>query len=298
MRWILVLWLILAPAGMVRAQAGWSADRLETAPAMDGLLTARGARLVPGRLEVALGTDWAYHLLGRAGPDHHTTWIVEHRLSLRAAVAYTPGRSMRLAAGFRGVPLQQGTRTDAAGAAVPLQPSMGGSWISATWAVPASLTPPVHLAVATTLVLPTAPAESLAGGTRSEVHMVALLSARLWWLRPVVNLGVAARPRTRFAELVIDDGLIYRAGLEFGPPAWPLAATAEIAGEVPLDNPGAGEPDGLVQTLVGLKISGLWGMEIQVGTGFGLMGAGSPAVRGLVVVRWACIAEKTDETIE
>jgi len=298
MRWFFFAMSILLPAGAAHAQEGWPADRLEPSLATGDLLATRTARLVPGRIEVSLGADWAHHLLGRAAPGESTAWIVSHRLSVRAAVAYTPGRSLRLAAGFCGVPLQQGTRTDAAGAAVPLRASMGGSWVAATWAVPDPLVRPLQAAVATSLVLPTAPAAGLAGGEQIEIRMLVLLSGSFWWLRPALNLGVVSRARTRFAELVIDDGLIYRAGIELGPPGWILAATAEIAGEAPLDDPAAGGPQSLLEALVGLKIIGLWGIEIRLGAGFGLMGAGSPACRGLVLARWAAPAEKSDETVE
>lgn len=298
MRWLLVVLAVLIPAGTARAQAGWPADRLDPAPTVGDLLATRNARLVPGRIEVSLGADFAHHLLGRAATGNGTVWIVSHRLSMRAAVAYTPGRSVRLATGFCGVPLQQGTRTDANGAALPLRASMGGSWLEATWAVPDPLVRPLHAAVATTLVLPTAPAAGLAGGKGPEIRMVALLSGGVWWLRPAVNLGLVSRARTRFAELVVDDGLVYRAGVEFGPPGWCLAASAEIAGEARLDDLIGGGPANLLEALVGLKISGLWGLEIQLGTGFGLRGAGAPACRGLLLARWTPPAEKTDETVE
>jgi len=268
-------------------QSGISADLLDFSPAAGGLMTVRSPELVPDRLEIMLGSDWSYRLMGLEQPDDQTLWTVEQRVSLRVAVAYTPTGSLRLAAGFTGAPLQEGLRSNQVGALTPMRAAMGTSWFSAVWAIPG-----ISGAIATTLLLPTAPASGLTGAQRMDVRVEALLSGRLWLFRPVVNLGVATRPRTSYFDLVRDDGLTFRLGCETGPDGWPVVPTLELAGETPLGS--LFSKHTLLEGLIGLRIPAVAGIEFQIGAGIGILGAGAPAVRGVVLARWLGNVEKRD----
>jgi hypothetical protein len=291
--------VLLCQAGTAMGQSGFSADLLHTTSSLDGLLATESPLLYTGRFETSLGVDWAYHVLGlqpsqAGGPE----WIVEHRLSMRVTAGYSPSGSVRLAAGFVGVLLQEGHRFDDRGARTPLHAGMGTSWLTAVWAVPIPADGPVHLALASTLMLPTATPEGLSGGNRMDVRLLLLASARLWLFRPVVNLGVASRARTRYANLVRDDGILYRIGTEFYADDWPVAATLELAGETSLATPFSSGINETLEALIGLKIKRLSWFEIHVGSGLGILGAGTPAVRALVTLRWADRMEKRDGKVE
>lgn len=271
---------------MAFGQSGFSADLLDLSPSTGGLMAAGSPELHPGRFEAMLGADWAYHLMGiEQGSELSTLWIVEHRLSFRAAVSFTPTSFIRLAAGFTGTPLQEGLRYNRVGALVPMGAAMGASWVSAVWTIPGLGDLPLSSALATTLVLPTAAPDGLSGDQRLNVRVTALLAARFRFFRPVVNLGLVTRPRVGFYDMIRDDGLIYRAGCEFGEAGWPLLPALELSGETRLADPFSGEAQ-VVEGIISLRIPAIAGVEIQAGLGVGLAGIGAPAVRGILMVRW------------
>jgi hypothetical protein len=286
--------LVLGFPAMASGQSGFSVDLLDFSPSTEGLMVVRSPELNPGRFEAMLGADWAYHLMGiEQGPEIPTLWIVEHRLSLRAAVSFTPSSFIRLAAGFTGAPLQEGLRYNRVGALVPMSATMGASWVSAVWAIPGFDDLPLSSAVATTLVLPTATPTGLSGEQRLNVRVAALLAARFWYFRPVVNLGLTTRPRVSFYDFIRDDGLIFRAGCEFGEAGWPLLPALELAGETQLADPFSGEGK-VLEGIISLRIPAIAGMEVQAGLGLGILGIGAPAVRGILLIRWVGAQEKRD----
>jgi hypothetical protein len=272
-------------------QSSLDVDLTVFSPSVHGLLAARAPVLDPGSLEIMLGTDWGHHLFGvRPEGSDGITWIVEHRLSFRAAATYTPSSAVSLSAGFSGAAHQGGTRVNDSGAPVELRAGMGSSWIAALWSLPL----PLDAGLETALLFPTADPEALCGGKRVDFRATALLSHRIWLVTAVLNLGVVTRARTRFYDLTRDDGLVYRLGAEVGTGPWPLSFSAEVAGETPLSAPFSSKVNEFAEALFALRIRCVGGMDLSVGAGIGLGGAGVPAVRGLVLCRWSGKIQKID----
>ena len=293
-RMAFILGLVCLPV-VCLGQSSLDVDLTGFSPSVHGLLAARAPVLDPGSLEIMLGADWGHHLFG-VQPEGQagTAWIVEHRLSFRAAVTYTPTSAVSLSAGFSGAAHQGGTRTNDAGAPVALQAGMGSSWIAALWAIPLPEDLPLRAGLETTLWFPTAAPDVLCGGERVDFRAAALLSYRIWLVNAVLNLGVVTRAHTRFYDLTRDDGLVYRAGAEVGIGPWPLAFSAEVAGETPLTGNFSSRVDEFAEALFALRIRYVAGMDLSVGVGLGLVGAGVPAVRGLVLARWSGKVQKID----
>lgn len=285
----IVCWPAISPG-----QSLLEVDLLDFPPGAGGLLAARSPQLTEGRVEFMLGCDWGQHFLGIAAEDGRgTRWIVEQRLSYRFAAAYTPSPAFGFSAGFSGAALQGGTRTNDSGAPVLLGPGMGLSHLSAVWALSLGGSPvPLGAALQTTLVLPTADPEALCGGRGMDFRLLALLSYRIWLLEAVLNLGVATRARTRFYDLARGDGIPYRIGIRADLPGWPLGLTAELAGETPLGSPFSSAVNDYTEALIGLRITFLAGMSLDLGAGFGLVGAGAPAARAVILARWSGSTEK------
>jgi hypothetical protein len=154
------------------------------------------------------------------------------------------------------------------------------------WAILGLEDLPLDGALATTLLLPTADPSGLSGEQRLNVRVAALLSARLPYFRPVVNLGLVTRPRVSFRDLVRDDGLIYRVGFEIGEAGWPLLPALELSGQTLLADP-LSDDGQLLEGIIGLRIPAVAGAEIQAGLGLGIFGIGAPAARGILLLRWA-----------
>jgi hypothetical protein len=284
--------LICLPA-VCLGQSSLDVDLTGFSPSVHGLLSARAPVLDPGNLEIMLGADWGHHLFG-IQPDKEgaTTWIVKHRLSFRAAVTYTPTSAVSLSAGFSGAAHQEGIRTNSSGAPVVLRAGMGSSWIAALWAIPLPDGLPLSAGLETALWFPTADPEALCGGERVDFRTAVLFSYRIWLVTAVLNLGLATRARTRFYDLDRDDGLIYRAGAELDLDPWPLAVSAEVAGETPLGAVFSAGVNEFSEALFGLRIRCVAGLDLSLGAGIGLAGAGVPAVRGLVLFRFTGKAQK------
>ena len=286
--------LICLPA-VCLGQSSLDVDLAGFSPSVHGLLSARAPVLEPGNLEIMLGTDWGHHLFGIQSEDETaTTWIVKQRLSFRAAVTYTPTSAVSLSAGFTGAALQEGTRTNSSGAPVALRAGMGSSWVAALWTVPLPNELPLRAGLETALIFPTAPKDVLCGGERVDFRAVVLLSYRIRPVIAVVNLGVVTRARTRFFDLIRDDGLLYRAGAEVDIGVWPLAVSAEVAGETPLGSVFSSGVNEFAEALFALRIRCVAGLDLSLGAGMGLAGAGVPAVRGLVLARWSGKIQKID----
>lgn len=282
---------VLCLPAVCLGQSSLDVDLTGFSPSANGLLAARAPVLEPGNLEIMLGADWGRHLFGvRPEGEEGTAWIVEHRLSFRAAAAYTPTPALSLSAGFSGAVHQGGARVNDAGAPVALRAGMGSSWIAALWALPL----PLHAGLETTLIFPTAAPDALCGGDRVDFRAAALLSHRIWLLTAVLNLGVVTRARTRFYDLTRDDGWFYRLGAEVGLGSWPLSFSAELAGETPLDAPFSTGVNEFAEALLALRIRRVGGMDLSLGAGFGLQGVGAPTVRGVVLCRWSGRIQKID----
>jgi hypothetical protein len=127
-----------------------------------------------------------------------------------------------------------------------------------------------------------------------DFRAAALLSYRIWLVTAVLNLGVVTRARTRFYDLTRGDGLLYRLGAEVGIGRWPLAFSAEVAGETPLDAAFSSGVSEFAEAIFALRIRCIDGMDLSLGAGFGLLGTGVPTVRGLVLVRWSGNIQKID----
>ena len=295
MRWVVIVTGLVCLPAVCRGQSGLDVDLTRFSPSVHGLLSGRSPVLDPGNLEIMLGADWGHHLFG-VQPDGEdaTTWIVKHRLSFRAAVAYTPTSAVNLSAGFSGAAHQEGTRTNASGAPVALRAGMGSSWIAALWAVPLPDELPLRAGLETALVFPTATPDVLCGGERVDFRGVVLLSYRIRPVTAVFNLGVVTRARTRFYDFTRDDGLLYRAGAEVDIGPWPLAVSAEVAGETPVGSPFSSGVDEFAEALFALRIRCVAGLDLSLGAGVGLAGAGVPAVRGVVLARWSGKLQKID----
>lgn len=295
MRWVVIVMGLLCLPAVCMGQSSLDVDLTGFSPSIHGLLVARAPVLDPDSLEIMLGTDWGHHLFGvRPAGAQGTTWIVEHRLSLRAAVTYTPTSAVSLSAGFSSAVHQGGTRVNDAGAPVALRAGMGSSWIAALWAIPLPDGVPVRAGLETTLLFPTAAPDALCGGERVDFRAAALLSYRIWLVTAVLNLGVVTRARTRFYDLTRDDGLLYRLGAEVEIGRWPLAFSAEVAGETPLGAVFSSGVNEFAEALIALRIRCVAGMDLSLGAGFGLQGTGVPAVRGLVLFRFAGKIQKID----
>jgi len=295
MRWLaIVIGLVCIPA-VCPGQSSLDVDLAGFSPSVHGLISARAPVLDPGDLEIMLGADWGHRLFGiQPDGENATTWIVKHRLSFRAAVTYTPTSAVSLSAGFSGAAHQEGTRTNSSGAPAALRAGMGSSWVAALWAVPLPDGLPLRAGVETALIFPTAPDDVLCGGERVDFRAAMLLSWRIRPVTAVVNLGVVTRARTRFYDLTRDDGLLYRAGAEVDIGPWPLAVSAEVAGETPLGNIFSAEVNEFAEALFALRIRCLAGLDLSLGAGVGLAGAGVPAVRGLVLFRYTGKVQKID----
>jgi hypothetical protein len=295
MRWAaLTLGLVCLP-GISPAQSSLDVDLAGFSPSVHGLLAARAPVLDPDWLEIMLGADWGRHLFGiRPEGGDGTTWVVEHRLSLRAAATYTPTSSLSLSAGFSGAAHQGGTRTNDAGAPAALRAGMGSSWMAALWAVPLPQGLPLRAGLETALMFPTAAPDALCGGERVDFRATALVSYRIWLVTAVLNLGVVTRARTRFYDLTRDDGLLYRAGVEMEAGSWPLAFSAEVAGETPLGSAFSSRVNEFLEALFALRIRCVAGLDLSLGAGLGLLGTGVPAVRGVVLFRYAGKMQKMD----
>jgi hypothetical protein len=295
MRWVAIVTGLVCLPAVCPGQSSLDVDLTGFSPSVHGLVAARAPVLEPDSLEIMLGADWGHHLFGiqPEGADG-TDWIVEHRLSFRAAVTYTPTSTVSLSAGFSGAAHQGGTRVSDAGAPVALRAGMGSSWIAALWAVPLPENLPLRAGVETTLFFPTAAPDVLCGGERVDFRATALLSYRIWLVTTVLNLGVGTRARTRFYDLTRDDGLLYRLGAEVEMGPWPLAFSAELAGETPLGAVFSSRVDEFAEALFALRIRCVAGMDLSLGAGFGLVGVGVPAVRGLVLARWSGKVQKID----
>jgi hypothetical protein len=291
MRTVVLFAGVLCLPAVCLGQSSLDVDLTRFSPSAHGLLAARAPVLEPGNLEIMLGTDWGHHLFGlRTGDGEGTAWIVEHRLSLRAAATYTPTSLVSLSAGFSSAAHQGGSRVNDAGAPVELRAGMGSSWIAALWALPL----PLHTGLETALLFPTADPEALCGGNRVDFRVTALLSYRVWLVTAVLNLGVVTRARTRFYDLTRDDGLIYRLGAQVDLGPWPLAFSAEMAGETPLHAPFSSEVNEFAEALFALRIRCVAGVELSLGAGFGLFGTGVPAARGLLLWRFRGRVQKID----
>jgi hypothetical protein len=295
MRWVIIVTGLLCLPAVCLGQSGLDVDLTRFSPSVHGLLSARAPVLDPGSLEIMLGTDWGHHLFGiQPDGENATTWIVKHRLSFRAAVTYTPTSAVSLSAGFSGAAHQDGVRTNSSGAPVALRAGMGSSWIAALWAVPLPDGLPLRAGLETALVFPTATKDVLCGGERVDFRGVALLSYRIRPFMAVFNLGVITRARTRFYDLTRDDGLLYRAGVEMEIGPWPVAVSAEVAGETPLGAVFSSGANEFAEALFALRIRCVAGLDLSLGAGVGLAGAGVPAVRGLVLARWSGKVQKID----
>jgi hypothetical protein len=295
MRWVVIVTGLVCLPAICRGQSSLDVDLTGFSPSVHGLLSARAPVLEPGSLEIMLGADWGHHLFGiQPTGEDDTSWIVEHRLSFRAAVTYTPTSAVSLSAGFSGAAHQGGTRVNDAGAPVVLRAGMGSSWISALWAIPLPDGLPLRAGLETALRFPTADPDALCGGERVDFRTAALFSYRIWLVTAVLNLGVVTRARTRFYDLTRDDGLFYRVGAEVGIGRWPLAVSAEVAGETPLSAAFSSGVSEFAEALFALRIRRVAGLDLSLGAGFGLVGTGVPAVRGLVLIRFAGKIQKID----
>lgn len=293
-----VLLLLFVPA-VASGQTGFPADFFDPSLAKEGLLVIKGPTIEQDRAEVALAIDWPHHLLGiRAPENENIRWVVRDRLSLHLGFGYSPTSFLRLEAGFHGVPYQTGESSDDLGAPTELAAAMGSSWLTANLGIPWLVGSPLEAALATTIVLPTADSSSLTGTGRIELRVEGLLSLRLGPFRPIVNFGVCTSPRIRFRNLVRDDGIIYRAGLEVGQTTWPFAFSFELAGQTLLTSPFSSSVNEWLEAIIGLRIHVAAGTEVQVGAGTGLVGVGAPSVRGVVLMRWSFQVKKGGFTTE
>jgi hypothetical protein len=298
MKFILVILTALSLPATGLAQSGLSADLFAPAPSVDDLFTTRSPEIVKGRFSASLGSNWAYHLLGIENPDKTSTnWIVEQRAGLHAAINYAPCSHFRLAAGFNSAVFQQGNRTNDWGAEVPLDAAMGPTWLSAVWAPLKSNSGHLAGALETSLVFPSPQPSGLVGERDLGVRVTGLFSTRFDWISVLVNLGLATRSQIEFRNLTRDDGLIYRLGVEFGHKSWPVFVSAELAGETPLHNPFSGGLNEFLETLWGVRAK-FGDFRLQLGASIGLLGAGAPTVRGLLLVRWTITSEKMGACIE
>ena len=295
MRWVVIVTGLVCLPAVCLGQSNLDVDLTGFSPSVNGLLAARAPVLDPGTLEITLGADWGYHLFGiQPSGENDTAWIVKHRLTFRVAVGYTPTSAVSLSAGFTGAAHQEGSRMNSSGAPVALQAGMGSSWIAALWAVPLPEDLPLRVGMETALVFPTAAPDVLCGGNRVDFRAAALLSYRVWLVTAVFNLGVVTRPRTRFYDLTRDDGLLYRLGAEVDIGPWPFAVSAEVAGETPLGAVFSAGVNEFAEALFALRIRCVAGLDLSLGAGVGLAGAGVPAVRGLVLARWSGKIQKID----
>jgi hypothetical protein len=291
--------MLLALPATARSQSFLSADLFEPAPARGDLLATRSAEIVAGRWEIQIGSDWAWHVMGVAEeePGATTDWIVEHRLNMRVAAGFAPWDFVRLNAGFSGAVWQAGTRTDATGAEVPLESAWGDSWFAATWSPVPSPDSVFSAGLETMLRLPTASGAGLTGNDGIQVQLSGLLSARLDWFRLMANVGLITRKRNQFRDLTRDDGLIYRFGVELGTPDWPVQIGAELSGQSPLAAPFASGQNEFLETLYSVRVN-MGPFGIVLGAGLGLLGAGVPAVRGVLLISWANLDEKRNARAE
>lgn len=291
---VIIVGLLCLPA-VCLGQSSLDVDLIGFSPSVHGLVSARAPVLNPGNLEIMLGADWGHHLFGLQPPgENATAWIVKHRLSFRAAATYTPTSAVSLSAGFSGAAHQEGTRTNSSGAPVALRAGMGSSWIAALWAIPLPDGLPLRAGLETALIFPTATKDVLYGGERVDFRAAALFSYRIRPVTAVVNLGVVTRARTRFYDFTRDDGLFYRAGAEVDIGTWPLAVSAEVAGETPMSAVFTAGVNEFAEALFALRIRCVAGLDLSLGAGVGLAGAGVPAVRGLVLFRFAGKVQKID----
>ncbi len=287
---------VLLPAA-AGAQEGFGADRLQPCLALDGLVSACRARVIPDRLVVAAGLDWAHHLLGIEPEDEHdpTRWLVEDRLTVRLEAGWAPAASLMLLAGLDAAVHQNGRRTDSHGARQYLTSAMGRSWIAALWA-PTPSAWPLEAGLESRLVFPTASLDGLAGPRRVQWRLTLLLSTRVWLLRPVLNLGLAYGQDARFRDLTRDEALVYRGGLEIYDEGWPLAGMVEISGVTRLEAPFSEPTNHTAEALAGLRWRASDRIEVLVSAGLGLAGASSPAARGMLLIRWG--SEKYKRPLE
>jgi hypothetical protein len=290
-RRLLSLLLPLLWALPASAQEGFAADLLAVDLHGDGLIATHGAGLQDRALTLSFATDWGHHLLGRTTQDGEIRWIVEDRLSLRLGVAYTPVPFVRLEVGFDATPYQTGQRTDRWGAPVSLEPGMGGSYLGTTWAIPWLFGTPFDLAVTAAVVFPTADGEALTGNDRMEMGTELRFAARFWILRGLLNLGWFTGQTTRYRDLTRSSGLRLAAGLEAGDDAWPLTGFAELAATTLLIDPFASKIDSNLEVFLGSRVRLPAGLELRPAVGLGVLGAGTPTVRGLVWIRWSRLEE-------
>jgi hypothetical protein len=280
------------PPAAASAQSGFASDGFDPAPGHEDLFSCRSPIIVPEQVEAALGTDWAWHLLGIDRPDA-TEWTVEQRLSGFASLAYAPLSSLKLSLSFGGAALQRGRRTDESGAAASLEAADGDVWLSALWAPLGSQDTVLSSAVETGLRLGTAAPSGLTGDSGAGVRTGGILALHIDWLRLILNLGVITRKRTVFRDLEIDDGLYYRLGVEFADLGIPLRFFSELTGETRLHSPFSSRTSQIMETFLGVRLE-IGEFGVVVGAGAGLLGARSPAARVLLLVKWAAGGEKRD----
>jgi len=284
----LALWMVpaLLVARPAAGQAGFEADRLMPCMVEPGLVAACEASVPPAGLSAAIGLDYAHHLLAVEIPGvHGPRWLVQRRLTLRTALGFSAGRTLLLSAGLDAAAYQRGAGTDGLGAPIERGPAIGRSWLGFQW-IPSPAYWPLAAGFRIRLVLPSAGDPGLAGPTRVQWRLAAVVSADLGWIRPALNLGVAVGEQARYRNLIRDESLQIGAGLELGGPDWPLAGLAEIEAVTRLRDPFAHRVDQTLEFLTGLSLGGHGPVRILLVAGFGLAGPSAPGARALTLIRW------------
>ncbi len=293
--WIALALIAPRPAS---GQAGFEADRLVPCLVEPGLVGTCAAEVPAEGLALASGLDFTHHLLADpgtgAGPDR---WLVEDRLTMRAALGWTIGRTLLLSAGLDGAATQRGVGTDGLGAPIERASALGRSWLGAQW-IPSPADWPLAVGIRLQLVLPTANPQGLTGPDRTQWRVTALASADLGWLRPVVNLGLTTGEHSRYRNLTRDEGLLYGLGLEAAGPDWPLAGLVEVCGATRLRSAFERRVDQTAEVLTGLRFGRHAGLDVLVAAGIGLVGPSAPRARGIVLLRYTPTGQKRRLEIE
>jgi outer membrane protein OmpA-like peptidoglycan-associated protein len=275
--------------------------------AQDSGIALEGARpMPPGSIRGALLLDLNLSILSLKLGEEKLGDLIPYRLDAHALFAYQVHERLELALDLPFTALQ-GDRFELLRDALDAPDFPGAAGVSSYGLGDVRLLPrvilldpanaPVGLALVGEVRLPTGDADSFLGERRVLVAPRLAVDRAFGPVRLLGNVGWRFRQHAQYLNLLVDDELTLGAGAVVDLPDVGRLTGVQALGEMHLSTPGSSpfnfsQADSLKtpwEALVGVRtrVSGPWGVELNVGRGIGLSsGYGREAFRVMLALRY------------
>lgn len=278
---VIIAVLFLSP-GIVLAQEGFEADRMQACLTGSGLAHACYPEDQAQGLLFGMATNWAHHVL-KLQDSEGETWLVKDRVTVSTAGAYRFSNGLQLGMGMDWIAHQDGDATDSKGAPMGLGTGIGRTWIKSS--LDLNIGRSLLARIETGLVFPSPNPSILGAPGHPRWSMGLRLGARWWFVHPVFAIGASFGENQNFRDITRDNSIYWDTGLEVSSPDWWWGVFAETFGITRMSAAFSSKSNNYIESLLGAKMKLPGEVEIVLGLSMGITGPGAPLLRPMFLVR-------------